>query len=613
MFAGVIARRGGDPRDRATGTQLLAAIDPFERADRRGEWQADGALLVQASIWNTPESQGAPVPAICGETGRVLVGWIRLDNRAELLALLGRENGPPLDDAALVLAAHRGWGEACAGQLEGDFAFAIYDPARDSVFCARDALGIKPFFYHLSRDLFVFASSAAVFPILRGFDAAPSREWLARFLIGESADPVKCAYANALKLAPAHALTVEREGLAEPRRYFAFADTAPRADRRDETHVAAYREAFHHAVETRLRSAFPLAVENSGGIDSSTIIGHAVSVLPGEGHDLTAFSLCHMEREAAPILDVAMHCGIRDSYVLTRPDYYPSPDAQARAITVMGYPPEHSHALFHTPFLERCAEAGIRTMLSGFGGDEIVTAHAEFLARELLLDRRFGALVDVMPGALPMRLARAGKRLLDGAQDPGVTAGLSPRVARTLLKREVVEELGLAGFQQGKADAFANARTLGEHLLAKPAFAQMRTGRLEGCTLMAASYGVDYRWPMLDRRLIERYLAIPSIEKRYRRWGRYLHRRACDGTVPDAVLWKETKDLGAIPHLARDWTFEPLAHADLPDRVRDIVDPDALIRQEKDLAAAASDPESWNASRPQRNNLRDLTTLAAWL
>ena len=615
MFAGVIARRGGDPRERATGAQLLAAIDPFEQSDRRGQWTKDGALVVQASIWNTPESRDAPAPSVCPETGRVLVGWIRLDNRPELLALLGRERGPQLDDAALVLAAHRAWGDGCAQRLEGDFAFAIHDPARDNVFCARDALGVKPFFYHLSPDFFLFASTAAVFPILRGFDAAPSREWLARFLIGESADPVKSAFANVLKLPPAHSLMVEHEALAEPRRYFAFADTAPRADRRDEAHVAAYRDAFHRAVEARLRSAFPLAVENSGGIDSATIIGHAVSVLPSEGRDLTAFSLCHMEREAAPILDVAMHCGIRDSYVLTRPDYYPSSDALSRAIAVMGYPPEHSHALFHTPFLERCAHAGIRTLLSGFGGDEIVTAQAEFLARELLLDRRFGSLVDVMPGSLPMRLARAAKRIGNGAWDGSVADSnpVSPRLARTLLKREVVEDLGLAGFQMGKARAFGEARTLGEHLLAKPAFAQMMTGRLEGCTLMAASYGVEYRWPMLDRRLVERYLATPSIEKRYRQWGRYLHRRACDGTVPDAVLWKVTKDMGAIPHLGRDWEFHPVDHADLPDSIGSIVDREALVQQQKQLAVAAREPELWKATRAERNNLRALTTLRAWL
>ena len=616
MFAGIVIRRGGDdPRAYAEEDALLAALDPYEQADRTGKWRANDALMVQTLRWNTHESQRETLPATCAATGRVLVGWLRLDNRAELLAALGLASREPVDDAQLVLAAHRAWGEACADRLDGDFAFAIHDPARHAVFCARDALGVKPFFYHLGPDLFAFASTAAVFPALRSFDASPSREWLARYLIGESADPAKTAYANVAKLPPAHTLTVERKGAAEPRRYFAFADTAPQADRRDPACVDAYREAFHRAVEVRLRSAYRIGAENSGGLDSATIIGQAVRVLPGGGAELPCFSVCHMEREASPILDLAMHCGIRDNYVLTRPTYQPSREDDERAIRVLGHPPEHTHALFHAPFLERCRDLGIRTLLSGFGGDEIVTAEAEFLPRELIRARRYRALVDVMPGTLPVRIARAAKQMLENARGRvgRRLEGAAPRLARGVLRREVVEEYGLTGFIAAKADAFRNARTLGDHLLGKPAFSTMLTGRLEGCALMAASYGVDYRWPMLDRRLIERYLATPSIEKRHRRWGRYLHRRACEGAVPHAILWKEGKDLGGIPHIGRDRRLVAPDVSDLAPAVNDIVDREAVAGQAQDLQRAIGDPALWFSKNAERNNLRALNALDLWL
>ncbi|WP_374405292.1 asparagine synthase-related protein [Pelagerythrobacter sp.] len=616
MFAGIVTRRGGgDPRAYAEAGTLLAALDPYGQADRTGEWRADDALMVQALRWNTRESQHEKVPARCPATGRVLVGWLRLENRAELLVSLGVGSPEAPDDAQLVLAAHRQWGEGCADRLHGDFAFAIYDPARHAVFCARDALGVKPFFYHLGPDLFVFAGTAAVFPALRSFDASPSREWLARYLIGESADPAKTAYANVAKLPPAHTLAVEREGVTEPRRYFAFADTAPQADRRDLARVDAYREAFHRAVEDRLRSAYRIGAENSGGLDSATIIGHAVRTLPGGGAELPCFSVCHMEREASAILDVAVHCGIRDNHVLTRPTYQPSPEETARAIRVLGHPPQHTHALFHAPFLERCRDTGVRTLLSGFGGDEVVTAQAEFLSRELTLARRYRALVDIMPGILPMRVARAAKRVVEHARGRiGYhPANPTPRLARSILRREVAEQYGLTGFIAAKADAYRNARTLGDHLLGKPAFRTMLTGRLEGCTLMGASYGVEYRWPMLDRRLIERYLATPSIEKGYRRWGRYLHRRACEGTIPDAILWKESKDLGGIPHLARDRRFAAPDLENLPPVLSEIVDRHALEGQARTLERAVGDEAHWIAHAAERNNLRDLHSLSMWL
>jgi asparagine synthase (glutamine-hydrolysing) len=62
---------------------------------------------------------------------------------------------------------------------------------------------------------------------------------------------------------------------------------------------------------------------------------------------------------------------------------------------------------------------------------------------------------------------------------------------------------------------------------------------------MAASHGIDYVWPMLDRRLIQQWLSTPSIWKAGNaRVGRYLHRMAVDGICPPDVAWKAEKDMG---------------------------------------------------------------------
>jgi asparagine synthase (glutamine-hydrolysing) len=615
MFAGIIIRDSrADPRDFADAEMLLAALTPYGQADRTGAWSGSGALLVQALTWNTAESKHEAVPEICAETGRVIVGWVRLDNRAALCAQLGLELRESLTDPQLILAAHRAWGETCPDWLEGDFSFLIHDPEQHTAFCARDALGVRPFFYHVSRDLFVFASTAAVFPVLRRFDAAPSREWMARFLIGESADPVKTAYARVTKLPPSHFLALGREGAADPVRYFGFADTAPKSYRRDERWVEAYREEFHRAVEARLRSAYPIGAENSGGIDSATIIGHAVGKLPGGGADLQCFSLCHMEREASPILDLAMHCGIKHNYILTRPVYQPPQREHERTFRVMGYPPEHSHALFHIPFFEQCETLGIRTLLSGFGGDEMVTSKAEFLSQELLLAGRYAQALDAQQGNFVRRAVRTAAMIADNARanQGSVSQQRTPRLERSILRRDVIEEYDLTGFLEAQSDAFWRARTLNEHLLSKPAFRTFLVGRLEGCTLMADSYRIDYRWPMLDRGLITQYIATPSIEKRRRQWGRYLHRRACIGTIPDKILWKETKNLGAITYLGRDRRIVDVDTQALPNVLGEIVEREAVAAQAETLKQAIGNSDLWIAKRAERNNLRALNILDMW-
>ncbi|WP_370235750.1 asparagine synthase-related protein [Brevundimonas sp.] len=616
MFAGIVLRNSrADVRDVADADTLLAALTPYAQADIAGSWQGSHALLVQALTRNTAESRHEAVPETCAATGRVIVSWVRLDNRADLCAQLDLELRETLTDPQIILAAHRVWGEACAARLEGDFSFLIHDPERHTVFCARDAVGAKPFFYHLSAEMFVFASTATIYPALRNFDASPSREWLARFLIGESSDPVKTAYSQVSKLAPGHSMTVGREGPVKPARYFAFTGTAAKTWKRDPHWVEAYREAFHRAVDDRLRSAWRIGAENSGGLDSATIIGRAVDSLEGGGSDLPCFSVCHMADEPHYILDLAMYCGIEHNSVLTRPTYQPRPADIDRAIRVLGYPPEHSHALFHVPFFEQAQAADIRTLLSGFGGDEIVTSSARFLSRELLLNGRYTQLFRESSGKPARRAARVAAMLASDWRGSHKAAPRirTPRLERTLLRRDVLEEYQLAGFNQLKGEAWRQARTLNEHLLAQPSFRSFLVGRLEGCTLIAASYGIDYRWPMLDRRLMAQYLATPSIEKRHRQWGRYLHRRACVGTVPDKILWKETKALGNIPHLGRDRHLNAVDVEALPDALVDVVDRNAAMDQARTLDHCLSDERLWVAKAPERNNLQALATLATWL
>ena len=77
--------------------------------------------------------------------------------------------------------------------------------------------------------------------------------------------------------------------------------------------------------------------------------------------------------------------------------------------------------------------------------------------------------------------------------------------------------------------------------------------RLENCTLMAASHGIDYRWPLWDVRMVQQYLSTPSIENVGPKGiGRYLHRRAIDAVVPKRVAWKPT----CIPPW-RSWSIGP--------------------------------------------------------
>lgn len=595
MFAAIIMRGTREtPRDYSSGEALLAALAPFTPADATGFWQDDRALIVQATHHNTPESLHEQAPEICAQTGRVIASWVRLDNRDLLCADLNIENRPTLTDPQIILAAHRQWGEACAARLEGDFSFVIYDPARGDTYCARDAIGARPFFYHLTDTHFIAASSPAAICAVDRLALRPDLRWTILFALGVNFSHDRAAFADVRKLVAAHALCVAAEGAVTPRCYFQFDLDAPHADTRDPIWVDRYRNAFDHAVAVRARSAFLVGCETSAGLDSSSILAQLARVLPHSIDQLHAFGMADAVREPEMLLLTSAMCDVRHTHILTRPRQLGSDDAFHRALRALGHPPEHGQMLAHPAFFEIGQHVGMRTLLSGFGGDEIVTSYAANLGNELVARRAYGALWGEMQGRLPMRAARFAKRLWQGPTDPhaGLSAVIPHALPASCIRRDVLEDSGLAAELRGWAHPDAGALTLNRLAAGAPGFRLALSGRLESASIFAATYGIDYRWPLLDRALIAQYLATPSIEKRRRQMGRYLHRRAMQGRIPESIQWQVGKRMGQYiggrPHIA---PHQPMAFDALPDLLRSIIDEGRFntLQAEQQASAAGAD------------------------
>ena len=117
------------------------------------------------------------------------------------------------------------------------------------------------------------------------------------------------------------------------------------------------------------------------------------------------------------------------------------------------------------------------------------------------------------------------------------------------------------------------------------------TARLENCTLAAAAWGIEYRWPLWDARLVQLYLSTPTIEKFGPGGiGRYLHRRAIDGIVPSKVVWRPSKLMGSPVgrHLdSRDLAdWGRVLREKMPSDVAAVIDPDKLDRMIGGLEAS---------------------------
>lgn len=615
MFAAILARNGAcPPQHLVQSHELIDALAPFTKPDRAGERGDGSALIIQAIHFNTLPSMGEATPEVCKETGRIIASWVRLDNRTQLCEHLNLRDCDQLSDPQIILAAHRRWGTDCAAKLRGDFSFMIVNPERREAYCARDPAGVKPFYYMAGRSHFIAASSLAAIKAACGGDLTPDPKWMALFASGFTFADSETAYSEIAKLRPGHHFTVT-EGVGEEPTPFATLDlSAPHSTARDIRWVERYSEAFNHAVDVRAMSQFPIGAENSGGLDSASIIAQAVKTLPDASTHLHTFAQINHEREEMLLDELAAMIGLQNDHREIRPEMLGIDDAVARAITVIGHPPEHGQPLLHAAFYEAAQGAGVRTILSGFGGDEIVTGYAKHLKDEFHEKREWRALFGEIEGSPPRRVMRFMRRLAEGPNDPGQIFDdqLAAKLEASCLSREFLEDSGLKKRIEKWMRPQISETTLNEIAVKAPGFRYGRSARLEASAIFASSYGMEYRFPLFDWHLIQFFLHVPSIEKARGSLGRYLHRRAVSGTIPDRIAWQPNKDMGPpMEGQFRFASYPPLGFGDLPGPLQNILDKGAFNAAQARIINPAS-PLDHTVMRA-RYLLWHIRQIACWL
>ena len=112
-------------------------------------------------------------------------------------------------DTEVILAAYKKWGIDCLSHLRGMFSFAIWDENKKKLFCARDRFGIKPFYYTIVGDEFIFASEAkALLPFLK--DIETDFEGLKDYFVFQFPLNGKTLFKNVKQILPAHYMEISQ-------------------------------------------------------------------------------------------------------------------------------------------------------------------------------------------------------------------------------------------------------------------------------------------------------------------------------------------------------------------------------------------------------------------
>ena len=179
-------------------------------------------------------------------------------------------------DTETILKAYHCWGEACVEKFNGMFAFVIYDQRNDTVFMARDRLGIKPLYYHKTDRRLVFATSLPALLEAGGIKKEISSRALHYYMHFHAVVPAPYTLIQGVnKLGPGATMTVKRNGAAVEKSYWSLDFSRDSQEERYdfEDWKQLLSDTLMKAVKRRLVADVPVGVLLSGGLDSSLIVG----------------------------------------------------------------------------------------------------------------------------------------------------------------------------------------------------------------------------------------------------------------------------------------------------------------------------------------------------
>ncbi|ALT78064.1 hypothetical protein AT984_13605 [Paucibacter sp. KCTC 42545] len=174
-------------------------------------------------------------------------------------------------DTEVILHAYREWGELCVQRFNGMWAFALWDAAQQKLFASRDRLGVKPFFYLQSEEQFIFSSEIAGIRAVNPVKEANLGKLHDYLAYGYRTNNGETFFKGILELKPGYAMTAQG-GQFSFKRFWDINEVKPEQGLpAPGERVAAYADLLHDAVRLRFHSDVPVALLQSGGIDSSVI------------------------------------------------------------------------------------------------------------------------------------------------------------------------------------------------------------------------------------------------------------------------------------------------------------------------------------------------------
>jgi asparagine synthase (glutamine-hydrolysing) len=500
-----------------------------------------GLLHRRLSIVDLSPSGHQPM---CDSDGRL---WITYNgeiyNYVELRAELEThgERFVSTSDTEVILAAYRRFGPACLERFNGMFALALWDGDRRELFCARDRLGVKPFYYQWDGRRFAFASDPRALVLTQDQRIRPRLEAVRDLVALDWVDHDAHTFFDGVwQLPPGHTLTVGESGFTvrrwwglDPRRHALGTSDQWREE---------FEQLFSDAVRLRLRADVEVGSCLSGGLDSSAVVTTAGRILTRPIH---AFSCAYDEGPAydeRPYARLTVEASGAMPHVVV-PDGHDFWEVFDRLHDLQGEPTAGPGLYSQWKVMELAHGAGLKVLLDGQGGDETLAGYFRYLPIRMrdLLGRGDVAGALAMFGPVAVRLGIAVTLAL--TLEPWLPSPLVSALRRRYGQgKDRVLSPALRAI--GPAPAPRPPHEWGSGLANQLAFDTLQRLlpsllRYEDRNSMA--FSIETRLPFLDYRLVELAFSLPDDQRLSGVTSKAILRQALADRIPSAVLERRDK------------------------------------------------------------------------
>jgi len=506
-------------------------------------------------------------------------------------------------DTEVLLHAHREWGRldprAAVRELNGMFAYALWDTARRELLLVRDRLGIKPLYYYPTPHGVLFGSEPKAVLANALADRVVDISGLRRALT-LTADPHNAVFRGLREVPPGHVVRVSADGIREVR-YWQLEDTGHSDD--VPTTVRHVRELLEDTAQRQLVSDVPLCTLLSGGLDSSALTAlaaaHSATRVRSFAVDYVGYEEHFRPDDVRPTPDrpyvheVAEFVGTDHTDITLSTAELMDPGVRAAALHARDLPGAFGDGFTSLYLLFRATRQSSTVALSGESADEVFGGYREFHDAD-----------TVAADTFPWLAGRTARRFIGGSSllDPGL-----------------LDRLDLATYHRDEyRTALAEVPTLTGPVARDPHERRMREisylyltrflpALLDRKDRMSMAVGLEVRVPFCDHRLVEYVFGTPWAHKAFDGREKSLLRAATADLLPESVVWRVKSPYPTT----QDTTYEERLREQLAELLRQ---PDAAVAPLIDAEAVrkrVSAPAGSGAAG--RSRMEEVLTLNAWL